>query len=247
MTLKGVVDPRHASVFLVDDEANKLSFVPALFTAAGNGQTAVAFKRPGNSVYIVASSERDFADVADHWARPDILLLANKGIVQGVQDGLFAPDRRITRAEFASLLVRSLGMAEADGTGGFRDVRPDDWFAGAVAAAAKAGLVNGTEDGSFRPSDGITREQMAVMTAKALAFAGKPAAGGAPQAGETLAAFADGAAVSAWARDAVARTVQAGLMQGGSGGRLAPSEGATRAQAVVMLKRLLETLAFIDK
>lgn len=245
LTLEGGVDPKRASVYRIDSATGELAFVPALF-AAVDGRTVASFKRPGNSVYIAAAADRSFADLAGHWAREDAETMANKGIVLGVDAERFAPGRSITRAEFAALLVRSLGLAETDGTGGFGDVRPTDWFAGAVASAAAAELASGTADGTFRPGDGITREQMAAMLAKAADFAGRPLAEDAA-ADEALAAFSDGSHVGAWAREAVARAAGAGLLQGDGGGRLRPAEGATRAEAVVMLKRFLQAVEFIDK
>lgn len=236
------IDETHATVVLYEPITGQFSFVPALFEKQTDGSTKITFKRNGNSIYTVLSSTKTFDDVNKHWAKADIELMANKLIVKGATDTSFAPDNNITRAEFTALLVRALGLTSDGASATFTDVIAADWFAGSVGAAVKANLVSGFEDGSFHPNAPITREQMAVMVAKALSAAGKTVEGQA----ELLSKFNDNSQISSWAKTSVAQSVKAGIISGMTDSTFVPSANASRAQAVVMLKRLLQYAQFIN-
>ncbi|MNG21724.1 Endo-1,4-beta-xylanase A precursor [compost metagenome] len=94
-----------------------------------------------------------------------------------------------------------------------------------------AGIINGYADGTFRPDATITRAEMAVMIARALQLSGDAAAN---------AGFNDDAAIPQWSRDAVDALKQEGLINGRSGNLFVPNGTATRAEAAVLLLRLLE-------
>ncbi|MFD1910373.1 S-layer homology domain-containing protein [Paenibacillus rhizoplanae] len=134
-----------------------------------------------------------------HWAKADIELLASKLIVNGSTETQFAPDSDITRAEFAALLVRSLGLTPDTAGANYTDVMTGDWYAGAIGAAVQAKLVEGFQDQSFRPNDTITREQMAVMISRAISFAGQTNDAISGQV-RPLSAFQDQAEISSWAQ-----------------------------------------------
>jgi hypothetical protein len=210
---------------------------------------------PHNSMYTVIDVQgKTFTDLSGHWAKGDVELLASKLIVQGVADSSFAPNAGITRAEFAALLVRALGLSTDPSVinSGFTDVAANAWYAPVVEAAVKAGLVSGIASDRFAPNERITREQIAVMIARALTLAGNQAGAadqqGKPtsQADQLLAKFADHTSISSWAQAAVVQTAGAGIIIGMDSGIFAPSEYATRAQAAVMLKRFLQYVRFID-
>lgn len=92
-------------------------------------------------------------------------------------DGKFRPLKAVTRAEFAAMLVRAFDLRD-DGTPlDWNDVKETDWHYTVIAAAKQAGLVQGTGKDRFEPNRPITRQEMAVMAAKALAvFTSTPAA-----------------------------------------------------------------------
>ncbi|WP_216626235.1 S-layer homology domain-containing protein [Paenibacillus plantarum] len=238
----GTIKPENATGVLYDPITGDISFVPTVFTVNSDGTTDANIKRNGNSIYSVITSFKSFDDIKGHWAKSDIELLASKLVVSGATDTGFAPDANITRAEFATLLVRALALTSNAGAASFNDVGATDWFAGAVGAAVKAKLVSGFEDGSFQPNAPITREQMAVMVAKALSAAGKTVEGQA----ELLNKFNDNAGISSWAKTSVSQSVKAGIISGMTDSTFVPSANASRAQAVVMLKRLLQYAQFIN-
>lgn len=170
ITLVKTVASDQLTAIMFNPDTGEMTFVPAVVTTV-NGKAEVTLKRQGNSMYTVVQSSKTFEDVQRHWAKNEIELLASKLVIRGTSDTAYGPNNPITRAEFAALLVRSLGLKE-EGATRFTDIPVSSWFAGTVGASAKAGLIEGFEDGSFRPNDRITREQMAVMITRAMAFAG---------------------------------------------------------------------------
>jgi hypothetical protein len=232
-TLSVEVDSDRASAVSYNPETGKLYFVPATFTMK-DGKTEVTIYRTGNSIYTVVKAEKSFADVKGHWAQQSIEHLASKLLVEGTEVG-FLPDQAVTRAEFSALLTRALGLVPKS-TQAFEDVSEKSWYADAVGAAHAAGLVNGYENGRFMPNAPITREEMAVMISRSLHFLGESA-----EIDEAkLLSFTDNAAISLYAREAVAAALQAQFMSGRQDTVFAPKENATRAEATVMLERLLK-------
>src|SRR4029453_3186075 len=124
----------------------------------------------------------------------------------------------------------------------FNDIHPSDWFSGAVSTAFKAGLINGYEDGSFRPNANITREQMVTMIIRAMKAGGKEFQADIA----VLNRFADRASIGEWSMAAVSQALGAGLIQGMSDDTFAPNKPATGAQAAAILKRMLQSLQFIN-
>ena len=173
-----------------------------------------------------------FDDMVGHWAQKDVMAMYDAGIVSGVTETTFEPDRNITRAEFATLIAKTLGL-KPEVTTAFYDVLAGDWFAGYVGATAKAGIIVGS-DGTFRPNDTITRQEMAVIIMKAYTYLGKKAGTGA------IDNFADKAEIAVWAAPYVDQAATAGLISGMGDGTFAPLANATRAQAVSLISRLLK-------
>ncbi|OME81476.1 hypothetical protein BK120_17705 [Paenibacillus sp. FSL A5-0031] len=179
-----------------------------------------------------------FTDVpASHWASPAINELVAKQIVTGKTDTTFEPNTNVTRAEFATLLVKALKLT-AKSKSSFTDVPATAWYAESVAAASENGLVNGVSKGKFAPNDKITREQMAVMASNALKLkAGK----------ETIVAeskkMADDAQISAWAKAGVNIVVDRGVMNGRGEGKFVPKASSTRAEAAKVVHTLISDIS----
>lgn len=170
-----------------------------------------------------------FADVANHtWAHSAIATLHSKAIIAGRGDGSFDPDSMVTRAEFAKMLVLALGIEAKTTDIAFADVASTDWFASYALTAAANGIVLGS-GGSFLPNASITRQDAAVMIYRAASLAGG-----------TMPAFTDSDSIASYARDAIASLCAAGILKGMEDGSFAPISGLTRAQAAVMLSRIME-------
>jgi hypothetical protein len=231
---------KNAVVLLYDPATKTFSFVPGSIS-----DTEAEFWRTGNSIYTVVESSKTFSDIATHWAKADIELLASKMIVNGATDTTFEAERNITRAEFAALVVRSLGLTPAASAAKFSDIKSADWFAGAVGAAVQAGIVNGYEDGSFRPQAQINREEMAAMVVRAYEFADGKVAVDQTTISKAFSKYSDTNKI-VWAQREVALALYVGLMDGLTDTTLETDEQATRAQSATMLKRFLSKVEFID-
>ncbi|OOC58676.1 S-layer homology domain-containing protein [Paenibacillus ihbetae] len=236
-SMNAAAAPDHSTVIRVDD-AGKLYYVPSVFER----ETATLYSAH-NGIYTAVRSNRTFEDIRGHWGQNDIERMANKLIVNGSADGMFDPNRTVTRAEFAAMLVRALELAEKPQRASYADVAPNEaWYAGAVGAASAAGLIEGYADGSFRPDAEVTREQAAVMLGRAVRYAGELP----PQDASGLERFSDHARVSGWAKGPAADLLAAGLIEGVGNDAFAPQAFTTRAQSAVLLYRMLHYLNFIN-
>ncbi|MWC31153.1 glycosyl hydrolase family 18 protein [Paenibacillus sp. MMS18-CY102] len=238
------IDQAHAAGVVYVPGANELRPVPLLFAANGDGTVTAELSRQGNSVYGIVKTNVSFSDSVADWAKKDVELAASRLIVQANSNGLFEGLHELTRAEAATLIVRALGIlpeAEASGSA-FKDVANGSEHAADIAAAKNAGLVNGKGDGSFDPNAAVTREQFAVILAKALAYAGKVKTADAA----ALDHFADKGAVSAYAQSSVALLVEQGIMKGVSANKLAPQSNVTKAQATVLAVKLLQSAELLN-
>lgn len=109
-----------------------------------------------------------FTDVPmDAWYKTAVDTLASLGIVQGVGNSQFAPDRPITRAEFTVIAMRFADL-DARGVNTFSDVSEDDWFYAQVVGSIKYGWITGYTDGTFRPNNTITRAEVTTITNRML-------------------------------------------------------------------------------
>lgn len=207
-----------------------------------SGSPALDISADAQTMLAVLVIDKRFVDIIGHWAEADIQLLASRLLINGMSENTFAPDSPITRAQFITLIVRALGLPEqTEGPVSFTDVRSTDWFAGSVYAGANAGLIQGYEDLTFKPNDYITRAEMVVIFVRSMKLTGQ-ASLTTVNVEEVLQAFRDHSLIGEWARVAVAQMVELEVVQGMSDGRFASSDNATRAQAAVMLKRLLTQL-----
>jgi hypothetical protein len=239
-----VVDPSNVTGAVFESTTGTLSFVPAFFHVK-DGKTEVSIKRNGAGTFAIIIFKQSFQDLDNHWAKADIDLLASKLVVNGSSDTTYSPEARVTRAEFAALLTRALGLSEDTSSAKYKDIDKNDWSAGAIGAAVKAGLIDGFEDGTFKPNSEITREQMAVMIARAQNYVNQTTdvSKNSSQVGMN---FADQALISTWAQSYVAQANQAGMITGTTGNRFAPNENATRAEAATIVKRFLQGMEFIN-
>ncbi|MGG1519075.1 X2-like carbohydrate binding domain-containing protein [Paenibacillus oryzisoli] len=243
--------PGHVLAVFFDPATGSVVPVPNKRIVREDGQVEVELQAPNFSIYsMVSTSKRSFSDLQGHWSEQDVELLASNLVVNGVTNDRFAPDVSITRAEFASLLVRAMGMSAEEDPAyrSFADVASDAWYALPVEAASKAGLIEGISTTEFAPNAPITREQMAVMIARAQALVRTlqtvpSSADNRPPHTQT---FADAHTISAWAFDAVEKAVASGIMDGLEQAHFAPADLATRAQAATILKRFMQNVGFIE-
>lgn len=204
---------------------------------------ANSFKQTGGSRYGKDDGSGNtsfdmFTDISGHWAKVDIEDMAKRKIFEGVGDGRFEPNRQITRAEFIAALAKA-GMNASEYEGALQDVNADDWYAGYIQTGINAGVIPAEMlvGGIFKPNTPITREEMAAMVVNMYQYK----AGKALEEGPS--AFADESSFSDWAIPYVNAAYQAGIVTGVDDVvNFEPKASATRAEAVVMVKRLLSKI-----
>ncbi|MCG5251620.1 S-layer homology domain-containing protein [Brevibacillus sp. SAFN-007a] len=177
-------------------------------------------------------------DSVNHWARNDILLMNQLGLLKGYPDGTIKPERTITRAEYAALLERVLKMTSSVpqpvDTAVFMDVKPSDWFFGPVSSLVVRKNINPViySEGFFFPNEAIPREEIANWTAIDV-----------PETSLQQVMFKDENAIK-YPTD-VKKVAAAGLLKGFPDGTFRPSGNTTRAEAATIIVRFLKMKGII--
>lgn len=167
-------------------------------------------------------------DIERHWAAANIRYIYDYKLMNGYEDGSFAPDSSITRAEFAAVMARFLELeGNTDAASSFTDVS-GHWAKAYISALAERKIVGGVSDTEFEPDAEITREQIAVILSRAFSLENTKQNG----------AFADDEIISDWAYDGVYSVLAAGYMKGDENGNFSPLSNATRAEVATVIYRL---------
>jgi len=183
-------------------------------------------------------AESPFQDIDQSFAKQDIITLAEKGVVGGFSDGTFRPENLVTRAEFATMLVKSKGIpAPTTHEGVFRDVQRGEWYAPFAELSYRLGVTSGS-DGLFFPDRYLTREEMMKMTVSALGRESETARKlNFDTYSRAISSFTDRGQISPWAIKSVAYAVQQDLINGTPEGEIRPKVNATRAEVASFLNR----------
>ncbi|MFF2091497.1 S-layer homology domain-containing protein [Paenibacillus sp. NPDC058174] len=165
------------------------------------------------------------------WALEAVHRVFEAKVMVGVSDTelRFAPKQSMTRAEFAKLIVNLLNETPAaEAKQIFKDVKPSSWYYGSVMKAQELGIIQGISATEFKPDQAITRQEMAIMIARAFKLSG----------GTAAVAYKDQASISPSALEAVQAVSSQGIMTG-SGGFFSPKSPVTREMAAVVADKLL--------
>ncbi|MGG1878804.1 S-layer homology domain-containing protein [Paenibacillus cisolokensis] len=175
-----------------------------------------------------------FQDIGNSFAKNEILALYEKGIVKGVSETSFEPDRKVTRVEFASMLVRALELQEAsDAALTFEDIQRTAWYTPELSTAVLNGVAKGFSEKEFRPFAPITREQAAKMIANAAYKGSLPT---------TNIRFRDANMIAVWAKPEVAALTTEQVITGYPDQTFRPKRDLTRAECAALIYRLLGLL-----
>ena len=186
-----------------------------------------------SSVTAVSAANSGFSDVEDdRWSAAAISYAVKEGYMNGVGGGLFDPEGSLTRAMVATVLWRREGSPAPTAPSGFSDVPAGEWYTYAVAWAEETGVVKGLTETTFGPDEYITREQLATMLFRFSSSAPVSV----PERADLM-PFADDEKVSDWASEPLEWAVEAGLINGTDGNRLAPDGFATREQFAAVIER----------
>lgn len=176
-----------------------------------------------------------YVDIVGLWAESDIYKMVELGLIKGYPDGTFRPNNRITRAEFGAILARILEkerhISPTDTS--FKDVPKGSWFYDYLTMLEAEGNLDSKyyQNAILKPNEPITREEMALWVAKEI------------DGQLNNLAFTDANQIRF--KDEVANSVSTGLLKGYPDGSFQPKGGATRAEAVTILVRLLQVKGII--
>lgn len=174
------------------------------------------------------------SDIEGHWAKDTITKWVEAGKASGYEDGTFKPENPITRAEFMVLVNKSFGFSKTVSID-FTDVPADAWYAEHVAKAKAAGYIGGYPDGTVKPGAYISRQEVAVIIAKLKNLTGNASA---------VDKFNDASQIPDWSKGAVGAVVEAGYMNGYPNVTFKPTDNIKRAEALVALDNLPETVVY---
>ena len=195
------------------------------------------------SVPAVSAPGTTFSDVKNHANQTAIEALASRGIINGMGQGTFVPNKTMTRAEFAAIVTRALGLAAKD-TKVFSDVPSSKWYAGYIGTANSSGIVNGVGNGKFNPEGTITRQEAAAMVARAAKLCGLDTAMDAAATRDMLAQFGDYRSVASWAKEPMAFCYSANILDQ-SELNIEPTKAILRCEIAQMLYNMLTAAELI--
>ena len=233
------VDPSKITTGIVLNSDGTFSHVPTQITVI-NGKYYAKINSLTNSTYSVIWNPVTFTDVSNHWAKDAVNDMGSRMVVTGMGNGTYEPDRSITRAEFAAIAVRALGLKKGSTESAFVDVAISDWFNGYIVKATEYGLITGYDSKSYGPNDTITREQAMTLIARAMKLTGLSVSLTDSEVSTLFASYKDSSAVSDYAKASVATCIKAGLVTGTSTTTISPKAYVTRAEVAVMVQRLLQ-------
>ncbi len=204
-------------------------------TGTNSGSTEIpSLLQPPELNYFTGGNDGViFSDIDDvPWAKDAIESLYRAGVVSGKGDKIFAPNDKVTRAEFVTMLMKTFRVESDNKDNSFTDVNEGDWYYDYVNAAVGTGVVSGISDDYFGASQNITRQDIAVMGTRLWDSMGKE------MNGRNRVAFDDLDKISDYALDSVSAMASAGIVSGTDTGEFLPLDDATRAQAAVIIYKM---------
>lgn len=233
------VDPSKITTGIVVEPDGTVRHVPTKIIVI-DGKYYAKINSLTNSTYSVVWHLLEFKDTASHWAKEAINDMGSRMVISGVGNDIFDPDRNITRAEFAAIIIRALGLKPGNGKIPFTDVKGVDWYSSCVVTAAEYKIVSGYGDGKFGPNDKITREQAMTMIARAMRITGLKSEIKDSEISSLFANYSDATAVSDYAKTSMAACLKTGIITGRSNNTISPKNCITRAEVAVIVQRLLQ-------
>lgn len=179
-----------------------------------------------------------FSDVSESdWFYKGVSYVVENGMMNGVGENQFAPNAPLTREMLAVVLYNMEKQPESTGVNPFADVKADMWYTDAIVWANANGIVAGYDDSTFGLGDSITREQLAAILYRYAQMKGYDVTEKAD-----LTGYADSAAISGYAVEAMQWANANGIVNGMTATTLAPQGTATRAQVATMLMNFCENV-----
>lgn len=175
----------------------------------------------------IVADKVSLIDIENHWAKNEILRLVKKGIIKGYDGGVFKPENNLTRAEFAVIITRVLGLESQGTDSNFTDI-DGHWAKTNIDAVSKAGLILG-DSGKFRPNEYISRQELITIIGRAEGFT-KPV-------GTEI--FNDDSQIASWAKDFVYVAKEKGILGGYPDNTIRPDNKVTRAEMAKIVNAIV--------
>jgi hypothetical protein len=189
--------------------------------------------------FLIMDYIREFSDVPDgHEAKDFIDVLAARHITIGMGNNIFGIGREMTRAQYATFMVRALNIEKREYEGIFTDVKENEWYSLPVEAAYRSEIIKGRGNGIFDPDSSVTKEEMAVMLIRAY----ENITGQVVEYEEST-ALEDSQEISEWAFESVYKADELSMIERDENNFFKPKENGKRelmARALVILLELLE-------
>ena len=231
--VKDGVNPETLTVFYLDEDGNKKN----MGGFYDESSKRISFITDHLSVFFITVNSSNFSDNNVDWAKRFVNSLAARGIVQGRDENTFEPNNNLTRAEFITMICNSFNLPITEYEGNFQDVNNNDWYANFIATGFKHNIISGMPDGTFLPNAPITREQVATIVTNIMREYLRIQRLNSSEFLESL--YNDHHQISDYARDSVFSAYKYGILRG-SGQNFAPKANTTRAEAAVVIYKLLE-------
>ena len=199
---------------------------------------AILSRRNPNVKVPAIGNDKTFSDIATHKNRVQIEALAKRGIINGKTLETYCTEDTMTRAEFAALVTRSLGLFSDEITV-FADVKTDDWYYSYVNTAYHFGIIKGVSDTEFNPNGTVSRQEAAVMISRAAVLCGLDVTTTEQTTQETLSTFFDNHNIASWAEKELAFCYQNRILTAESS-VMNPQESVDRGKIASILYQLLE-------
>jgi hypothetical protein len=180
-----------------------------------------------------------FPDIGGHWCQSVIEKFLRKNWIMGYDDGLFRPDRLVTRAEFTTMVIKLLNKVNDNAKCSFKDVKSTDWFYKFAASSVFEKYIEGYPDNTFRPFVHMSREEVAAFVQRILKVE--------PFEGESVIRFKDEDSFSDWSAYSIKALASHEIVRGYEDGTFKPSRFTTRAEAVKMLDIVLKILKISEE
>ena len=194
-----------------------------------DGKIIILTKTSGT--FVLTEETVTFKDITETFNKDEIEFLASRHIIKGVNADEFAPNKAITRAQFAVMISRALGL-QASEENPFSDTK-GKWYEQEVQALFEAGITTGKTADTFDPESNITRQQAAAFMARVLAYVNFQAQS------STEAKFNDANTISPEFKQYIDLLNSLNIMTGKEDGTFDPCSSLTRAQMAKILKRTL--------
>lgn len=221
----------HIVICYIDGSGNMITVPNGRYDQAAGTMT---FSSTRFGRYAAAYVYKTFDDLSmTEWARKAIETMASKGILTGTGLNTYSPAGNITRADYLAFLIKTLGLT-ASFEDNFEDVKSGAYYYEAIGVAKKLGIAAGSGNNQFKPQESISRQDMMVLTARALEKFKKFKVMGNTSA---LDGFSDKGDIYDYAAESLAALVREGLITG-FGNKLNPHSRVTRAEAAVFLYRI---------